>query len=127
MTVTFSPSTIPTSLRPWRNEARRLVMPSDDLVSRNPITGIDGCCARAVSGHAAAALPSTAINSRRFNARGSRASDRKNSTRRYGGRPLAAIPALGPLHVGYPTLMAHLVMRLRADIVAKLFWVSERT
>ena len=32
--------------------------------SRNPITGIAGCCARAASGHAAA-LPSPAMNSRR--------------------------------------------------------------
>src|SRR6516225_10789024 len=42
MIVTLSPSTSPTSFRPWRNEARRLVMPSDDLLSRNPITGRDG-------------------------------------------------------------------------------------
>ena len=32
---------------------------------RNPITGIAGCCARAASGHVAAALPSVTINSRR--------------------------------------------------------------
>jgi hypothetical protein len=31
---------------------------SGDPLSRNPITGIAGCCARAASGHAAAALPS---------------------------------------------------------------------
>ena len=33
---------------------------------RNPITGIAGCCARAASGHAAAAPPSSVMNSRRF-------------------------------------------------------------
>src|SRR5262249_26777153 len=33
--------------------------------SRNPITGIAGCCARAASGHAAANPPSAASNSRR--------------------------------------------------------------
>ena len=31
-----------------------------------PITGIAGCCARAASGHAAAAPPSRVMNSRRF-------------------------------------------------------------
>ena len=33
---------------------------------RNPITGIAGCCARAASGHAAAAPPRSVMNSRRF-------------------------------------------------------------
>jgi hypothetical protein len=36
-----------------------------DWALRNPITGIAGCCARAVSGHAAAAPPSPAMSSRR--------------------------------------------------------------
>ena len=36
------------------------------LGSRNPITGIAGCCARAASGHAAAAPPSSVMNSRRL-------------------------------------------------------------
>ena len=39
---------------------------SGDVASRNPITGIAGCCARAASGHAAAAPPSSVMNSRRF-------------------------------------------------------------
>ena len=39
---------------------------SGDVGSRNPITGIAGCCARAASGHAAAAPPSSVMNSRRF-------------------------------------------------------------
>jgi hypothetical protein len=31
------------------------------------ITGIDGCCARAASGHVAAAPPKSVMNSRRLN------------------------------------------------------------
>jgi hypothetical protein len=33
---------------------------------QNPTTGIAGCCARAASGHAAAAPPSRVMNARRF-------------------------------------------------------------
>jgi hypothetical protein len=33
---------------------------------RNPITGIAGCCARAASGHTAAAPPMSEMNVRRF-------------------------------------------------------------
>src|SRR5262245_55694644 len=40
--------------------------PSSDVLLRNPITGIVGCCARAASGHAAAAPPSSVMNSRRL-------------------------------------------------------------
>ena len=40
-----------------------------DAVSRNPITGIAGCCARAASGHATAAPPSSVMNSRRCSGR----------------------------------------------------------
>ena len=39
---------------------------SGDWLKKNPITGIAGCCARAVSGHAAAAPPNTPRNSRRL-------------------------------------------------------------
>src|SRR5262249_39854548 len=39
--------------------------PSVDAKLRNPTTGIAGCCARAASGQAAAALPSATSNSRR--------------------------------------------------------------
>ena len=39
---------------------------SGDTAWRNPITGIAGCCARAASGHAAAAPPSSVMNSRRL-------------------------------------------------------------
>src|SRR5262249_43517890 len=39
--------------------------PSSDVLLRNPITGIAGCCARAASGHTAA--PATSVmNSRRL-------------------------------------------------------------
>src|SRR5262249_55207228 len=37
-----------------------------DVPPRNPITGMAGCCARAASGHAAAAPPSSVMNVRRF-------------------------------------------------------------
>jgi hypothetical protein len=39
---------------------------SCDLPLRNPITGTTGWCARASGGHAAAAPPSSMMNSRRF-------------------------------------------------------------
>src|SRR5213079_3672795 len=39
--------------------------PADALL-RNPITGVAGCCARAASGHAATAPPSSVMNSRRL-------------------------------------------------------------
>jgi hypothetical protein len=35
-------------------------------MSRKPINGIAGCCVRATTGHAAAAPPSSLMNSRRF-------------------------------------------------------------
>jgi hypothetical protein len=41
---------------------------SMDEALRYPITGIAGCCARAASGHTAAAPPSSDMNSRRFTA-----------------------------------------------------------
>src|SRR6516162_11486278 len=40
--------------------------PSGNPPLRNPITGIADCCAPAASGHAAAAPPSSAMNSRRL-------------------------------------------------------------
>ena len=36
------------------------------MLLRNPITGIAGCCARATSGPAIAAPPSSVMNSRRL-------------------------------------------------------------
>ena len=42
---------------------------SADVLLRKPITGIADCCARAASGHAAAAPPSSDMNSRCFTAR----------------------------------------------------------
>ena len=48
-----------------RQGARRV---TGDQPLRNPITGIAGCCARAASGHAAAAPPRSVMNSRRFTA-----------------------------------------------------------
>src|SRR5262249_35853648 len=63
--ATFCPSTKPISPRPLRNAARYSANVSNEPNPRNPITGI-ACCARAASGHAAAAPPSSVMNSRRF-------------------------------------------------------------
>src|SRR5215469_13381709 len=41
-------------------------MASWDLASRNPTTGIAGCCARAAIGHAAVAPPSSVMKWRRL-------------------------------------------------------------
>ena len=48
-----------------RADGLRIV--SGDVRLRNPITGIAGCCARAASGHVAAAPPSSVMNFRRSN------------------------------------------------------------
>ena len=45
--ATFSPSTKPMSLSPWRNPRIRSGVASGDLGSSNPITGMAGCCPRA--------------------------------------------------------------------------------
>jgi len=65
--ATLRPSTYPTSFRLWLNRAQAVANRLDDTLPRNPTTGIAGCCARAASGHAAAAPPRSAMNSRRFN------------------------------------------------------------
>src|SRR5262249_50841228 len=52
--VTFWTSTKPASLRPSRNAATTDTLSLANLLLRNPITGIAGCCACAASGHAAA-------------------------------------------------------------------------
>src|SRR5262245_23623652 len=49
-----------------RNATTNGANDSADALLRNPITGIAGCCARAASGHVAAAPPSRPMNSRRF-------------------------------------------------------------
>src|SRR5215831_8131411 len=64
--ATFRPSTKPSLLRPWRKAAAMGAYPLDVWPLRNPTTGIGGCCARAASGHAAAAPPSVAKNFRRL-------------------------------------------------------------
>jgi hypothetical protein len=63
---TLRPSTYPVSLKPLRNASSRLTLISAEVPPRNPITGIAVCCARAASGHAAAAPPSKVMNSRRL-------------------------------------------------------------
>src|SRR6516162_3508940 len=64
--ATFCPSTFPVSARPRRNASKRCPPDPSSRGLRNPITGIVGCCARATTGHAAAAPPSSVMNSRRF-------------------------------------------------------------
>src|SRR5215467_3591193 len=81
---TFWPSTKPDSLRPRRNAVNQWGCSPANVTLRNPITGIAACCARAASGHAAAAPPTSVMNSRRFTASDSRASHRKDSTPRHG-------------------------------------------
>jgi hypothetical protein len=51
--------------KPFRNAAMGRAIGLGDKLLRNPITGIASCCARAASGHAAAAPPSVAKNFRR--------------------------------------------------------------
>jgi len=53
-------------LNPIEDNRRRSATASGDLLSRNPITGIAGCCARAASGHPATPPPTSVMNSRRF-------------------------------------------------------------
>src|SRR5262249_53299205 len=50
-------STKPASFRPCRKASTINAKPAAGVLLRNPITGIAGCCARAASGHAAAAPP----------------------------------------------------------------------
>ena len=64
--VTFRPTSRPVSFTPSRKAAIRLAYPAGDALLRNPITGIADGCAFAPTGHAAAALPSSVMNSRRL-------------------------------------------------------------
>src|SRR5262245_26974450 len=50
----------------WNTAIGFAVTPLAEPAERNPITGIPGCCARAMSGHAVVAPPSTVMNSRRL-------------------------------------------------------------
>src|SRR5262249_3623387 len=67
--ATFRPSTKPSLLRRWLKAAALGAYPLDVWPVRNPTIGIGGCCARAASGHTAAAPPSSVMKSRRFTAR----------------------------------------------------------
>jgi hypothetical protein len=53
------------SLSPLRNAATKGAYFSSDEGSRNPTTGITGCCALVASGHATAAPPRSMMNDRR--------------------------------------------------------------
>src|SRR5262249_52832809 len=63
--ATLRPSANPVSPKPPRNADTRCAAGSGEPASIYPIIGTFVCCARAVSGHAAAAPPSAASNSRR--------------------------------------------------------------
>jgi hypothetical protein len=63
--VRFRPSTKPASASPLRSPLTMNSDPAAVASRRKPTTGIDGCCARAAIGHAAAPL-SSVMNSRRF-------------------------------------------------------------
>src|SRR6516165_6614315 len=52
--------------RPWRNTATCGANGPGEPALRNPMTGIAACCARATSGHAAAAPPRSVMKARRF-------------------------------------------------------------
>ena len=56
----------PASFRPDGMQPELRARPRRHPLSK-PITGIAGCCARAASGHAAAAPPRSVMNSRRCN------------------------------------------------------------
>ena len=71
---------------PGGMRAQRGAYRSASALLRNPITGIAGCCARAASGHAAAAPPSSVMNSRRF-IRSPRRRGRAASAERQGRAP----------------------------------------
>jgi hypothetical protein len=65
ITATFTPQRSLLPSGPWRNAVTCCVESASHVLRRNPITGIAGCCARAASGHATAAAPSSVMNSRR--------------------------------------------------------------
>ena len=70
------------------NAAAHRLQDEAEAEPRNPMVGsLPACCARAASGHTAAAPPSRVMNSRRFTAIASRA-DQNDSTAQYGGRLL---------------------------------------
>src|SRR5262245_34224679 len=85
--ATFCLSTNPSSPSPRRKAAATHSESFADLPLRTPITGI-ACCARAASGHAAAAPAMSDMNSRRFTADYLPYLDRNDSTH---GRKSAAL------------------------------------
>src|SRR5262245_26021530 len=89
--ATFLPSTNPASFRPCRKGSTVYAKPAAGVLLRNPTTGIAVCCARAATGHAAAAPPNSVMNSRRFirsPRRRGRASSADFQAKRPGGRKI---------------------------------------
>src|SRR5262249_61867092 len=62
----FAPQDQAALLKPRRNAATDGAHSLAVALPRSPITGIVGCCARAPSGHVAAAPPSSVMNARRL-------------------------------------------------------------
>src|SRR5262245_37747466 len=87
--ATVRPSIQPSSRRRRSKAATQSLQPENVLAPKKPIIGsLPDCCARAASGHAAAAPPSSVMNSRRFTAEYLPCLDRKDSTH---GRKSAAL------------------------------------
>ena len=64
---TLRPSVQPNCCKPCRNAPMRACPSASSVVISTPMRRIrSGCCARAANGHAAAAPPSSVMNSRRF-------------------------------------------------------------
>ena len=63
--ATVWPSMKPVLLSPSAKCRQAVCQTDRGMALRKPITGIAGCCARAASGHAAAAPPRSVMNSRR--------------------------------------------------------------
>ena len=73
---------------PWRKAVTRCGTSESDVLRKKPTNATAGCCARAASGHAAAAPPSSVMNSRRFirsPRRRGRAAWRHFEAERFGG------------------------------------------
>src|SRR6516164_5777264 len=64
--ATFWPATNPASFRPCSNAVARCSEPAAVVLRRKPITGTADCWARAASGHDAAVLLRSLMNSRRL-------------------------------------------------------------
>jgi hypothetical protein len=87
---------------------------------KNPTTGIAGCCARAASGHAAAAPPSSVMNWRRLiSDMGLPPSLLRNTGHDTSKRPPRPRPPGGPLVRSFASPIVHLLVK-RAEYHAAI-------